>query len=82
MLGYPSRSVGRRMSPEFTLAHPEWRVAAALESVLADVDRADTIYAVPVTDGERRLVGIVSLRSCLRTTATRSSATSCAPSSR
>lgn len=62
MLGYPARSIGRRMSPEFIRVHPEFTVAQSLELVRDRARSAETIYTIPVTDAQKRLVGIVSLR--------------------
>lgn len=62
MLGYPQGSVGRRMSPEFVTTHPHLTVAETLRRVRAALDSAETVYTLPVTDGGRRVVGVVSLR--------------------
>ncbi|WP_305095054.1 magnesium transporter [Prescottella sp. R16] len=66
VLGYPSGSIGRRMSPELVTTHPELTVAETLERVTRRLDDAETVYTVPVTDGERTLLGVVSLRDLLR----------------
>ncbi|RLP80287.1 magnesium transporter [Mycetocola lacteus] len=65
MLGYPARSVGRRMSPEYVRAHPEFTAGRVLETVRHRATEAETIYMIPVTDGQKRLVGVVSLREIL-----------------
>lgn len=65
MLGYPQSSIGRRMSPEFVTTHPQLNVAQTLERVRSALGIAETVYTVPVTDGERRVVGVVSLRDLL-----------------
>ncbi|KNC18695.1 magnesium transporter [Arthrobacter sp. RIT-PI-e] len=62
VLGYPDRSIGRRMSPEYVTTHPGSTVAESLERVRAGMTDAETIYTLPVVDDQRRLVGIVSLR--------------------
>lgn len=66
VLDYPTGSVGRRMSPEFISTHPEVTAGATLERVRQRIDEAETIYAIPVTDDQRRLVGIVGLRAIMR----------------
>lgn len=66
VLGYPVGSVGRRMSPEYVSTHPDTTAGQTLERVHQRMDQAETIYALPVTDDERRLVGIVGLRSVMR----------------
>ena len=66
VLGYPVGSVGRRMSPEYVSTHPDLTAGQTLERVHQRIDQTETIYALPVTDNERRLVGIVGLRSVMK----------------
>jgi magnesium transporter len=62
LLGYPKDSVGRIMSPEFVDLRVSYTVAQAIERVRRYGREAETIYALPVTDEQLHLVGIVSLR--------------------
>jgi len=66
VLGYPQRSVGRFMSPEFVTTHPMLTVRETFARVRAHLDDAESVYTIPVTDGGRHLVGVVSLRDVLR----------------
>jgi len=66
ILGYPQGSIGRRMSPEFVSVRPEMTIRHALERVTERLSDAETVYTLPVTDGQRVLVGVVSLRDLLR----------------
>lgn len=66
ILGYSQGSIGRRMSPEFVLVHPEMSAAQAFARVAEDLDRAETVYTLPVTDSHRVLVGVVSLRELMK----------------
>ena len=66
VLGYPQRSVGRFMSPEFVITHPELTVSKTFARVKTQLDDAESIYTIPVTDTGRHLVGVVSLRDVLR----------------
>ncbi|MBM9463831.1 magnesium transporter [Aeromicrobium sp. YIM 150415] len=66
VLGYPKSSVGRRMTPEYVSTRAESTVADALRRVHARLDEAETVYTLPVLDGSRHVVGIVSLRDLLR----------------
>ncbi|MDO5744926.1 MAG: magnesium transporter [Micrococcaceae bacterium] len=66
VLGYSQGAVGRYMSPEFVITHPEMTAAETLARVRAQLDDAESIYTIPVTDVGRRLVGVVSLRDVLR----------------
>ncbi|GAA5145955.1 magnesium transporter [Microbacterium pseudoresistens] len=66
VLGYPRDAIGRRMSPEYVTTHPEFTAAQSIERVRSRIDDAETVYTLPVTDGSRRVVGVVSLRDLLR----------------
>ncbi|GAA1985992.1 magnesium transporter [Isoptericola halotolerans] len=66
VLGYPQRSIGRRMSPEYATTSPGTTVGDTLQRIRLRLDDAETIYTVPVVDHSRRLVGVVSLRDVLR----------------
>ena len=66
VLGYPQGAVGRYMSPQFVTTHPDMTAAQALDRVRARLDDAESVYTLPVTDGSRHLVGVVSLRDVLR----------------
>ncbi|GAA5228319.1 magnesium transporter [Paeniglutamicibacter antarcticus] len=66
VLGYSQGAVGRYMSPEFVITHPEMTATETLARVRAQLDDAESIYTIPVTDVGRRLVGVVSLRDVLR----------------
>jgi magnesium transporter len=62
VLGYPVGSIGRRMSPEYVSTHPDLTAGQSLARVRSRLSDAETVYTVPVVDGQRRLVGVVSLR--------------------
>ncbi len=66
ILGYPQGSVGRRMSPEFIALRQDSTVQRALARVRAHLDDAETVYALPVIDASRTLVGMVGLRDLVR----------------
>lgn len=65
LLGYPSDSAGRRMSPQVATVPAGMPVGQALDRVRQRADQAETIYLVPVLAPGRRLVGVVSLRRLL-----------------
>lgn len=65
VLGYPENAIGRRMSPEVIITHPQLTVGETMRRVRAELDHAETIYTLPVTDAGRRVVGVVSLRGLL-----------------
>jgi magnesium transporter len=62
LLGYPEESAGRIMSPAFVNLRQTMTVADAMAKVRRAGQEAESVYALPVTDDQRRVVGIVSLR--------------------
>ncbi|MDN3494380.1 magnesium transporter [Planococcus sp. APC 4015] len=62
MLGYPRGSIGRFMSPEYVRLEPQLTLGDALSHVRHRGVEAETIYTLPVTDPQRRVLGIVGLR--------------------
>lgn len=62
LLGYPDNSAGRVMSPEVANLRANMTAAEALERLRRIGGSAETIYALPVTDDHRRLVGAMGLR--------------------
>ena len=62
ILGYPKKSIGRRMSPEVIGLDPTLTASAALREILRTLDYPETIYTLPVIDADRVLLGVVSLR--------------------
>jgi magnesium transporter len=62
LLGYPDDSAGRIMSPEVASLREGMTAEQALSKLRRVGRRAETIYALPVTDGHRQLVGMVGLR--------------------
>ena len=66
ILGYPKKSIGRRMSPEVFGIDPEVTASWALSDVKRVLDDAETVYTLPVTDPNRVLLGVVSLRDLMK----------------
>jgi magnesium transporter len=62
LLGYPEDSAGRLMSPEVASLRAAMPVREALDRLRRVGRSAETIYALPVTDDRRRLVGALGLR--------------------
>ncbi|WP_425955667.1 magnesium transporter [Xylanimonas sp. McL0601] len=62
LLGYPEDSAGRYMTPQVVVLHERLTVAAALARIRARGSDAETVYTLPVVDGQRRLTGVVELR--------------------
>lgn len=62
VLGYPKGSVGRRMSPEVPTIYADMTAGAALAELRRQAHDVETIYLIPITNRDRRLVGVCSLR--------------------
>lgn len=65
LLGWPTNSVGRRMTPEIVVLPDSMTVAQALAEVRLRAPDAETVYTLAVVSEGRRLVGVVSLRRLL-----------------
>ena len=62
ILGYEKGSVGRVMSPNVEVVGVDETVRGVVDKLRANVDDLETIYTVPVVDGQRLLAGVLSLR--------------------
>ena len=62
VLGYPKGSTGREMSPEVAVVPQDMDAATALRRVLGRLYDSETVYTIAVSDGTRRLIGVISLR--------------------
>jgi magnesium transporter len=69
VLGYHQGSIGRRMSPEYVAVKDSDTIAQAMTKIKGKLADAETIYTLPVIDSERQLVGVVSLRDLMRSSA-------------
>jgi magnesium transporter len=65
ILGYPSGSVGRLMTPDYIRLRPEWTNAYALEHIRRYGRDAETINILYVVDDKGVLIDDVRLRSLL-----------------
>jgi magnesium transporter len=68
LLGYPEESAGRMMSPEYVSLRASMTVEEAMARIRQQAVDAETIYALPVLDDERRLIGITGLRTLVLAT--------------
>lgn len=62
ILGYPEKSVGRIMTPDYVRIRPEWTVAQALEHIRRYGKDAETVNVVYVIDEHGKLVDDLRLR--------------------
>ena len=62
LLGYPEDTAGRIMSPEYVSLRAGMSAEQALDKVRQAGSSAETVYALPVTDDQRHLIGAIGLR--------------------
>ena len=62
VLGYEKGTVGRVMSPEIPEIFPEMTAHEVRELLRQEEEHLETLYTLPVINGERQLLGIVKLR--------------------
>lgn len=67
VLAHEPETVGRWTTPRAVSARADAAVGDVLAVVRADAGEAETVYVVPVTDEDDRVVGVVSLRRLLAT---------------
>jgi magnesium transporter len=65
ILGYPPKSVGRLMTPDYVRIKPEWTIAQALDHIRRHGRDAETVNVVYVVDGAGKLVDDIRLRQLL-----------------
>jgi magnesium transporter len=65
ILGYPPRSVGRLMTPDYIRIRPEWTVAQTLAHVRKFGRDAETINVLYVVDDQGKLIDDLRLRQIL-----------------
>lgn len=65
ILGYPPKSVGRLMSPDYIRIRPEWTIAQALDHIRRYGKDAETINVVYVVDDKGVLIDDIKLRSLI-----------------
>ncbi|HEY8392042.1 MAG TPA: magnesium transporter [Capillibacterium sp.] len=65
ILQYPEGSAGSIMTPEFISLRAQMSVADAIKRIRQQGDESATINVCYVTDDERRLIGVVSIRTII-----------------
>ncbi len=65
ILGYPPRSVGRLMTPDYVRVKPEWTIGQALDHIRRYGRDAETINVVYVVDDAGKLIDDLRLRQVL-----------------
>lgn len=67
ILGYPPRTVGRLMTPDYIRVRPEWTCATAIDHIRKHGKDAETINVLYVVDEQGKLVDDIRLRQVLLT---------------
>ncbi|WP_407659657.1 magnesium transporter [Limnoraphis robusta] len=62
LLGYEAGTAGRIMTPEYISLKEHYTVGQSLERIRSLANVTETIYSLYVTDSDRQLMGILSLR--------------------
>lgn len=62
LAGYEEGTAGAIMTSEYATVGPDLTAREAIEQLRREAPDKETIYAAYVLDGERRLIGVVSLR--------------------
>ncbi|PIU18053.1 MAG: magnesium transporter [Elusimicrobia bacterium CG08_land_8_20_14_0_20_44_26] len=62
LLGYPEKSVGRLMTPDFVAIRPAWSVAQSLEHIRKFGHDAETVNRIYIVDENWHLLDDISLR--------------------
>lgn len=69
LLGYDEESAGGIMATEFVAVPADWTIEEATEEMRRHAETVEDIYALFVVDAENKLVGTVSLKNLLLTSA-------------
>jgi magnesium transporter len=67
LLGYPEKSVGRLMTPDYVSVRPEWTASQATRHIRQYGRNSETFDQVYVTDQNGKLVGYIELRKLIFT---------------
>jgi magnesium transporter len=62
LLGYPKKSIGRRMTPEYVAIKQSWTAAEVLEHLRQEPGKREYMNQLYVVDDKGRLVDFVALR--------------------
>lgn len=65
LLGYPEKTVGRLMTPDFVMIKEDWTVQQALDHVRQYGRDSETLHVIYVVDDEGKLIGDVGIREFL-----------------
>lgn len=62
LLGYPEKSVGRLMTPDYVAIRPSWTVGQALEHIRQKGRNSETVSIIYIVDDAWKLLDVISLQ--------------------
>ena len=62
LLGYPEKSVGRLMTPDYVAIRPNWTVAEAIEHIRVKGRNSETVSIIYIVDEEWKLLDEIRLQ--------------------
>jgi magnesium transporter len=65
LLGYPERSIGRLMTPDYIAVEPTWSIQQTLTHIRENGRDSETLIMVYVVDGQGHLIDDIHIRSLL-----------------
>lgn len=65
LLGYPERSIGRLMTPDYIAVEPTWSIQQTLTHIREHGRDSETLIMVYVVDGQGHLIDDIHIRSLL-----------------
>jgi len=65
VLGYPRTAIGHHMSPAVLGLDENFTAGQALDYLRERIEEPETVYLLPVIDGERKLTGVIGVRHLL-----------------
>jgi magnesium transporter len=65
LLGYPERSIGRRMTPQYIAAREDWTIQQVLDYIRAHGEDSETLNVIYVVDDRGVLIDDISIRALL-----------------
>ncbi|NLB88295.1 MAG: magnesium transporter [Syntrophomonadaceae bacterium] len=62
LLGYPEKSVGRLMTPDYVAIRPSWTVGQAIEHIRQKGRNSETVSFIYIVDDAWKLLDVISLQ--------------------
>lgn len=62
LLGYPEKSVGRLMTPDYVAIRPSWTITEAIEHIRVKGRNSETVSLIYIVDEDWKLLDVISLQ--------------------